>query len=126
MTAVGWLCTWLIWAAFDFSRRLRPPPKSIDRRASTKNSCIYSDPCSNPNATPRSTHQGVRSIPVRTGDEVVVTAGDHRKKAGKVIGVDRKKMKIHVEGITREKAGAKEAGKSACVVFAVVLGWFGW
>lgn len=91
-----------------------------------KNSCIYSDPCSNPNATPRSTHQGVRSIPVRTGDEVVVTAGDHRKKAGKVIGVDRKKMKIHVEGITREKAGAKEAGKSACVVFAVVLGRFGW
>lgn len=60
----------------------------------------------------------MRSIPVRTGDEVVVTAGDHRKKMGKVIGVDRKKLKIHVEGITREKSGAKEAGKSA---FGVVL-----
>jgi ribosomal protein uL24 len=54
----------------------------------------------------------VRSIPIRTGDEVVVTAGDHRKKTGKVIGVDRKSFKIHVEGITREKAGGKEAGKS--------------
>jgi large subunit ribosomal protein L26e len=54
----------------------------------------------------------VRSIPIRTGDEIVVTAGDHRKKTGKVIGVDRKKYYIHIEGITREKAGAKEAGKS--------------
>lgn len=80
--------------------------------------------------------KGVRSIPVRTGDEVVVTAGDHRKKMGKVIGVDRKKLKIHVEGITREKSGAKEAGKSAfcfvlclggcgCGLVAVVVGcWF--
>jgi ribosomal protein L24 len=57
----------------------------------------------------------VRSIPIRTGDEVVVTAGDHRKKTGKVIGVDRKSYKIHVEGITREKAGGKEAGKSECL-----------
>nr|QAA11220.1 plastid ribosomal protein L26 [Monodopsis sp. MarTras21] len=64
----------------------------------------------------RAEYGGVRSIPVRTGDEVVVTAGDHRKKTGKVIGVDRKKFYIHVEGITREKAGAKEAGKTSTTI----------
>lgn len=64
----------------------------------------------------RAEHGGVRSIPVRTGDEVVVTAGDHRKKVGKVIGVDRKKYYIHVEGITREKSGAKEAGKTSTTI----------
>ena len=35
---------------------------------------------------------------------------------GKVIGVDRKKYYIHVEGITREKAGAKEAGKTSTTI----------
>ena len=47
---------------------------------------------------------------------MVVTAGDHRKKVGKVIGVDRKKYYIHVEGITREKSGAKEAGKTSTTI----------
>jgi ribosomal protein uL24 len=51
-------------------------------------------------------------MPIRTGDEVLVTAGDHKKKTGKIIGVDRQKYYVHVEGITREKAGAKETGKS--------------
>lgn len=64
----------------------------------------------------RAEHGGVRSLPVRTGDEVVVTAGDHRKKTGKVIGVDRKKFYIHVEGITREKSGGKEAGKTSTTI----------
>nr|QAA11222.1 plastid ribosomal protein L26 [Pseudellipsoidion edaphicum] len=64
----------------------------------------------------REQYGGVRSIPIRTGDEIVVTAGDHRKKTGKVIGVDRKKYYIHIEGITREKAGAKEAGKTSTTI----------
>jgi len=51
-------------------------------------------------------------MPIRTGDEVKVLKGDHKGKTGKIEGIDRKKLYIHIEGITREKAGAKEAGKS--------------
>jgi len=57
-------------------------------------------------------NQGVRAMPIRTGDEVKVLKGDHKGKTGKIEGIDRKKLYIHIEGITREKAGAKEAGKS--------------
>nr|QAA11199.1 plastid ribosomal protein L26 [Characiopsis acuta] len=59
---------------------------------------------------------GVRAIPIRKGDEVEITAGDHKRKTGKVVGVDRKKYYIHIEGITREKAGAKEAGKTSTTI----------
>lgn len=52
-----------------------------------------------------------------------MTSGDFRKKSGKVIGVDRKKFKIHVEGITREKAGAKEAGKSESLWASWLVWW---
>nr|QAA11221.1 plastid ribosomal protein L26 [Vischeria sp. CAUP Q 202] len=64
----------------------------------------------------REQYGGVRAIPIRTGDEVIVTAGDHKKKTGKVVGVDRKKFYIHIEGITREKAGAKESGKTSTMI----------
>lgn len=45
-----------------------------------------------------------RSIPVRTGDSVKILRGDHKGFEGKITKVDRKKYKIFVEGITRQKA----------------------
>ncbi|KAJ1736223.1 60S ribosomal protein L26A [Coemansia biformis] len=45
----------------------------------------------------------VRSIPIRTGDEVVVVRGAHKGREGKVITVYRKKWIIHIERLVREK-----------------------
>ena len=44
-----------------------------------------------------------RSVPVRTGDTVQILAGDRKGFEGKVTGVDRKKYRVFVEGVTREK-----------------------
>ncbi|MGC8998073.1 MAG: 50S ribosomal protein L24 [Candidatus Bathyarchaeia archaeon] len=46
---------------------------------------------------------GTRSLPVRSGDTVRVLKGDHKGFEGKVARVDRKKFRIYVEGLTREK-----------------------
>ncbi|MEM4713267.1 MAG: 50S ribosomal protein L24 [Candidatus Bathyarchaeia archaeon] len=46
---------------------------------------------------------GTRSLPVRSGDTVRVLRGDHKGFEGKVARVDRRKFRIYVEGLTREK-----------------------
>nr|QAA11200.1 plastid ribosomal protein L26 [Eustigmatophyceae sp. Mont 10/10-1w] len=89
----------------SFLRYLRAP---IHKRRSIMSSPLAKDL--------REQYGGVRAMPIRTGDEVVVTAGDHKKKTGKIVGVDRRKYYVHVEGITREKAGAKEAGKTSTTI----------
>jgi ribosomal protein uL24 len=47
---------------------------------------------------------GVRSMPVRKDDEVVIVRGAHKKEKGKVIAVYRKKWCLHIEKITKTKA----------------------
>jgi large subunit ribosomal protein L26e len=47
---------------------------------------------------------GVRSMPVRKDDEVVIVRGAHKKEKGKVIAVYRKKWCLHIEKITKSKA----------------------
>ena len=47
---------------------------------------------------------GMRSIPVRKDDEVVVMRGTFAEKKGKVHKVNVRKGKVTVEGITRKKA----------------------
>ena len=46
---------------------------------------------------------GFRSLPIRVGDKVQVMRGDFKGFEGKVLSVDRKKFRIAIEGITREK-----------------------
>lgn len=46
---------------------------------------------------------GANAIPVRMGDTVRVMRGDRKGFEGKITQVDRKKYRIFVEGITREK-----------------------
>ena len=46
---------------------------------------------------------GKRSVPVRKGDEVLVTRGNFSKKKGKILEVNLKRRKISIEGLTRKK-----------------------
>jgi large subunit ribosomal protein L24 len=46
---------------------------------------------------------GVKALPVRRGDTVRVMRGDHKGLEGKVTRVDRKRYRIFLEGLTREK-----------------------
>jgi len=50
----------------------------------------------------------VRSLPVRKGDTVVIMRGEYKGFSGKVAGVDTKKRKITVEGVTLKKVDGKE------------------
>ncbi|MGF3535913.1 MAG: 50S ribosomal protein L24 [Candidatus Bathyarchaeia archaeon] len=47
--------------------------------------------------------QKVKTLPVRSGDTVRIMRGDHKGFEGKITSVDRKKYRIYVEGLTREK-----------------------
>jgi large subunit ribosomal protein L24 len=51
---------------------------------------------------------GVRSLPVRAGDKVMVIKGDHKGRSGKVAEVDLKGPWVKIEGITRKKADGTE------------------
>jgi large subunit ribosomal protein L26e len=47
---------------------------------------------------------GIRSLPIRKDDEVVVTRGTSKGQKGKVIQVHRAKFTIHIEKLTKNKA----------------------
>ncbi len=53
-------------------------------------------------ASLKMTHN-VNAVPVRTGDTVRIMRGDKKGTEGKIARVDRKKIRIFVEGVTREK-----------------------
>jgi large subunit ribosomal protein L24 len=53
-------------------------------------------------ASLKMTHQ-VNAVPLRTGDTVRIMRGDKKGTEGKISRVDRKKIRIFVEGVTREK-----------------------
>ena len=46
----------------------------------------------------------IRSLPVRTGDTVRIMRGTQGGFEGKITRIDRKKFKVFVDGVTREKA----------------------
>lgn len=51
---------------------------------------------------------GVRSMPIRKDDEVMVVRGVHKSREGKVVACFRKKMVVHVERITRDKVNGAQ------------------
>jgi len=51
---------------------------------------------------------GVRNLPVHKGDKVKVMRGDFKGKEGKVMEVDLKRYRIHVEGVTHKKTDGTE------------------
>lgn len=46
---------------------------------------------------------GIRSFPIRKGDNVLVTTGSFKGKKGKVTEVSIKRMFVHVEGVEQAK-----------------------
>lgn len=63
---------------------------------------------------------GIRSIPIRKGDEVKIMRGTYKNKTGKVTTVYRKKWCIHIEKITRDKSNGQSINvpiqPSNCVI----------
>jgi len=55
----------------------------------------------------REKYDGVRSIPIRKDDEVLVVRGSNKGREGKVTSVYRLKYVIHVERVTREKTSGQ-------------------
>ncbi|MBP1911882.1 50S ribosomal protein L24 [Thermococcus stetteri] len=51
---------------------------------------------------------GVRNLPIRAGDKVKVMRGDFKGVEGKVVEVDLKRYRIHVEGVTHKKTDGTE------------------
>lgn len=45
-----------------------------------------------------------RAVPIRKGDTVKVLRGEFKGIQGKVINVDRRRMRIYVENVTKKKA----------------------
>jgi len=46
---------------------------------------------------------GKRSFPLRKGDNIKIMSGEFKNKTGKIGFVDLKKLKVHIEGIQRNK-----------------------
>merc|ERR1712217_233774 len=53
------------------------------------------------------TKYSVRSVPIRRDDEVMIARGNYHDREGKVTQVYRKKWRIHVERVTRDKANGQ-------------------
>ncbi len=47
---------------------------------------------------------GIKRLPVRKGDEVRIVRGSYAGMEGKVNRVDLKKIRIYIDGVTRERA----------------------
>merc|ERR550532_2831675 len=53
------------------------------------------------------TKYNVRSLPIRRDDEVMIVRGHFHDREGKVTCVYRKKFRIHVERVTRDKVNGQ-------------------
>lgn len=51
---------------------------------------------------------GVRSLPIRKGDKVMIERGDYAGHEGEVISVDKKNVRIGVDGANIEKTDGTE------------------
>ena len=49
----------------------------------------------------------VRAVPIRRDDEVMIVRGQHKDREGKVITCYRKKFRIHIERVTRDKVNGQ-------------------
>lgn len=55
----------------------------------------------------RAEHAGVRSLPIRKDDEVLIVRGTYKGREGKVVQVYRKKWVVHVDRVVREKGNGQ-------------------
>ena len=52
---------------------------------------------------------GKRNFPLKKGDNVKIMRGKFKKKTGKISAVDRKKIKVEIEGIQMKKQDGSKA-----------------
>ena len=52
--------------------------------------------------------KGLKSLPIREGDEVLIVRGSHKGKSGKVNKTDPVKSRIYVDGLGSKKTDAQE------------------
>jgi len=50
----------------------------------------------------------IKRLPIRKGDTVMIVRGDWKGHEGKVVDVDLKRVRIHVEGVTLKKSDGTE------------------
>ncbi len=55
----------------------------------------------------RSQH-GIRNLPIRKNDTVLIVRGDYAGQEGKVVRVDYKKTRIYIENVKRKKVDGSE------------------
>lgn len=55
---------------------------------------------------------GIRAVPLRKGDTVLVKRGDYVEISGKVAKVNYRNRKIQIEGATRERVGGRSINVS--------------
>jgi large subunit ribosomal protein L26e len=53
-------------------------------------------------------HHGVRSMPLRKDDEVMIVRGIYKSREGKITTCFRKKMVVYIERVTREKSSGAQ------------------
>eukprot|EP00927_Polykrikos_kofoidii_P016750 TRINITY_DN1758_c1_g2_i5.p1 TRINITY_DN1758_c1_g2~~TRINITY_DN1758_c1_g2_i5.p1 ORF type:complete len:137 (-),score=21.59 TRINITY_DN1758_c1_g2_i5:90-500(-) len=53
------------------------------------------------------TKYAVRSVPIRREDEVMIVRGHYHDREGKVTQVYRKKWRVHIERVSRDKANGQ-------------------
>jgi len=51
---------------------------------------------------------GIKRIPIRRGDTVLITSGDFKGIEGKVEKVDREKYRVYISNVTIKKANGEE------------------
>ncbi len=51
---------------------------------------------------------GVRSLPVRKGDRVIILRGKFRGREGTVARVSLKRFRVYVEGVTQKRSDGRE------------------
>lgn len=51
---------------------------------------------------------GVRALPVKKGDDIVVMRGKFRKRAGKIARIDTGKYRVYVEGVVAKRTDGTE------------------
>jgi large subunit ribosomal protein L24 len=81
---------------------VKKPGKSRKRRFNAPNH-VRRKFLSAPLAPELKARYGARSMPVRRDDTVQITKGDRRLTEGKVLRVDSKRVRLYIEGVTRNR-----------------------
>ena len=97
------------------SKRVTPSWKTKSKHPRKQRRLLYKAPLhrrqklmSAPLSEELQDRYGVKSMPVRTKDKVLILRGDFAYTEGEVTEVDLKRMRIYIDGVTIEKTDGTE------------------